>query len=242
MRYVTFGEAELLETNLSEADLEEADFIHATLSGTDLRKANLKNAVFSSPANWVSAHLTAVNFQEANLEEVDFRGVCLRGINFRTANLAKAHLEDTDLSGALLQGANLTQTHLERARLNETDLEGLDLSTAYLEEPKFQYFEDPATTLRVALRNSKLYKKCEVPKAWSTEFIYGHTYTRTVSVNEDGTVTFDRIFTEPHPYEPGNVYRCTNETFLSIEDLISHIQENQANYQDVRPDDKEWHF
>ena len=94
----------------------------------------------------------------------------------------------------------------------------------------------------MALRNSKLYKKSKVAEARSSEFIYGHTYSRRVIVSEDGTVRFDRIFTEPHPYEPGYVYRCTNETFLSIEDLIFHIQENQSKYQDVRPDDKEWYY
>jgi uncharacterized protein YjbI with pentapeptide repeats len=86
---------------------------------------------------------------------------------------------------SILEGANLTETHLERAELNETDLSGVDLNTAYLEEPEVR-----ASTLRVAIRNSKLFKKSKTPKAWSTEIIYGHTYSRTVIENEDGTVSF----------------------------------------------------
>ncbi len=138
----------------------------------------------------------------------------------------------------MLEGANLKETHLEGAKLDETDLEGVDLSTAYLEEPEVQ-----GSTLRVALRNSKLFNKSKPPKVWSTEIIDDHTYSRTIIENEDGTVTFDRIFTDPNPYEWGErVYRYTNETFLSIEDLIFHIQANEAVYRDVRPDNKEWFY
>ncbi|HLZ59765.1 MAG TPA: pentapeptide repeat-containing protein [Ktedonosporobacter sp.] len=231
MRYTTLDDAEVEGTNLSGADLERASFIHTRLSQTNMQAALLRNATFSSP------DLTEVNLQEANLEGANLCGVSLRGLDFRSANLSSTHLEGTDLSNALLQGANLAYTHLERARLNETNLEGLDLSSTYLEESE----SDAVATLLVALRNSKLYKKSKVADAWSGEFVSGHTYSRKIFVNEDGSVTFDRIFAVPHPYEPGYVYKCTNEVFLSIEDLISHVQENWLEYQDVRPDEKEWY-
>jgi hypothetical protein len=71
--------------------------------------------------------------------------------------------------------------------------------------------------------------------------MFGHTYSRTVIENEEGSVTLERIFTDPHPYEWGErVYRCSNETFPSLDDLIYHVQENEWDYEDVSPDEREW--
>lgn len=35
----------------------------------------------------------------------------------------------------------------------------------------------------------------------NNEIIYGHSYSRIVTENEDGTITLDRTFTESHPYD-----------------------------------------
>jgi hypothetical protein len=98
------------------------------LSGANLRKADLREAVF------VSTNLSGANLSEAKLREANLGGADLSEANVSGANLSEAILERADLRGANLSGALLSQAHLERADLSKAYLCVANLSKADLRE------------------------------------------------------------------------------------------------------------
>src|SRR3984893_16898353 len=82
----------------------------AVLTGTDLRKANLRGAGFPH------AKLDAADLRDARLGGAFLVGASLRGADLRGAYLRLAKLDAADLSDANLNGAEgLTQGQLDRA-------------------------------------------------------------------------------------------------------------------------------
>ena len=88
--------ADLIDAELTDADLKGADFGGANLSYADLTDADLKGAELSY-AYLTDADLTGADFGGANLIRADLKG----------ANLDGAALTGADLTGADLRGANL---------------------------------------------------------------------------------------------------------------------------------------
>jgi BTB/POZ domain-containing protein KCTD9 len=92
------------------------------ISGSDLTRAKLKNAILGS-----------ANLSGADLRWADLRGSILEGADLSEAKLigAKligANLIGTNLSGAKLIGANLSGVNLLATNLNKADLSGANLS------------------------------------------------------------------------------------------------------------------
>ena len=100
----------------------EGDFVlnllDANLSGADLSKANLSGA-----------NLSRANLSRANLFRANLSG---GPVNLEDADLSDANLWDADLSGALLFRANLSGARLSLAKLSHADLSEADLSGAKL--------------------------------------------------------------------------------------------------------------
>jgi len=99
---------ELIQADLSDANLSHADLGDANLSHADLSDANLSHADLGD-ANLSHADLSDANFSHADLSD---------------ANLSRADLSDANLSGARLSDANLelatnlTQKQIDAAKGN----------------------------------------------------------------------------------------------------------------------------
>ncbi len=141
----------LIEANLSGADLSEADLWVADLTRADLSGANLTNADLSradlsrasiiqanlSGACLIEANLSGADLNEASLSTANLSGAKLRNTDLSTANLSWADLSVVDLSwanltNANLSGANFSGAHLRNADLSAADLRNADLSRADL--------------------------------------------------------------------------------------------------------------
>lgn len=112
---------DLRRVDLKNAFLQGVIFDDANLRGTDLSNADLRRADFHR-ANLVLTHLSA-----ANLTEADFSGANLCDADLSGANLCKANFSDAELVGALLQGADLNRAKLEE---NVKDLSLFQIKTA----------------------------------------------------------------------------------------------------------------
>jgi hypothetical protein len=100
------------------ADLSEANLIDANLSGANLRGANLIDA------NLSGADLSEANLIDANLSGADLSGADLSGADLSEADLSGADLIEANLSGADLSGADLSDAHLICADLRGANLSG----------------------------------------------------------------------------------------------------------------------
>ena len=102
---------EMVQPDLSGANLDEVDF-----SGANLRDADLSGANVS----W--ANLRGASLCKADLSGVDLRAADLREVNLREADLRWAKLSKADLSGADLRAADLLEADLNWANLNMADI------------------------------------------------------------------------------------------------------------------------
>jgi uncharacterized protein YjbI with pentapeptide repeats len=112
---------------------EENPDIRPDLSGTDLRRANLKKAA-----------LQGVIFKDANLRGTDLSQADLHGSDLHKAILIRAHFSAADLTEASFSGADLSEANLSEANLKEANfseahllgalLLGADLDKAKLED------------------------------------------------------------------------------------------------------------
>jgi hypothetical protein len=89
--------ANLVRTNLEEANLERANLVRANLEEANLERANLEWA------NLAEANLVRANLEEANLERA----------NLKRANLEEANLVRTNLKRANLERANLVRANID---------------------------------------------------------------------------------------------------------------------------------
>jgi hypothetical protein len=108
--------ANLIDANLSDANLTGANLIDANLTGANLTYANL-----------IDANLTRANLIGANLTDA-----YLYRANLTRANLTRANLTDANLTGANLTGAYLTGAYLYRAKLIDVNLTYANLIDANL--------------------------------------------------------------------------------------------------------------
>jgi uncharacterized protein YjbI with pentapeptide repeats len=105
---------EVVEADLSGADLEHALLIDANLIFTNLSGANLTGAILNG-ADLLNANLTGADLNSARLNEADLRD----------ANLSKARLIWADLRNADLRDGP-TGTNLKDADLFQADLSGAE--------------------------------------------------------------------------------------------------------------------
>jgi len=95
-------------------DCKGWEHMRANLLDDDLSRANLSFANLSH-ANLSRANLSRANLEGANLEGANLEGANLEGANLSHANLSHANLEGANLEGANLEGANLEGANLSRA-------------------------------------------------------------------------------------------------------------------------------
>jgi len=108
--------------NLIEADLSGADLSEAKLIGADLSRAKL------SGADLIGANLIEAKLFGADLIEAKLSGADLSRAKLSWAKLSRADLIWADLIEANLSGANLSEANLSRATLIGTDLTGATLT------------------------------------------------------------------------------------------------------------------
>ena len=108
--------------NLIEADLSGADLSEAKLIGADLSRAKL------SGADLIGANLIEAKLFGADLIEAKLSGTDLSRAKLSWAKLSRADLIWADLIEANLSGANLSEANLSRATLIGTDLTGATLT------------------------------------------------------------------------------------------------------------------
>jgi hypothetical protein len=119
--------ADLMETNLKEADFEEADLRGANFRKTRLGKAHFEKAHLEG-SNLIFAHLKGAHLEKAHLE-----GACLEEAHLEGAHLEGAHFEGADLVWTQLEGADLREVHFEDADLSHANLNGAQLKWAQFE-------------------------------------------------------------------------------------------------------------
>jgi len=102
---------------------QENPDVEPDLSGTDLRRADLKKAA-----------LQGAILREANLRGTDLSHADLRGADLNRANLMLARLGSANLSGANCSGANLIDANFTGANLSGADFSDAVLGGALLLE------------------------------------------------------------------------------------------------------------
>jgi uncharacterized protein YjbI with pentapeptide repeats len=107
------SKADICNADFSKAMLQEADFSKADLNGTNISGANLEDAELSE-ANLNDADLSGANLEDAELSEANLNDADLSG-----ANLKEADLSGTDLRGTTLDHAGLYETLLQNIKVNE---------------------------------------------------------------------------------------------------------------------------
>jgi hypothetical protein len=116
----------------------DPDGVRANLSGANLRRANLSDAILSD-ANLRRANLSDANLSDANLRRANLGDAILSDANLRRANLSDANLRRANLSDAILSDANLSDAilsdaNLRRANLSDANLRRANLSDAILSD------------------------------------------------------------------------------------------------------------
>lgn len=108
-----------------------AEFYHVNLVNTNLSDANLRKASFSN------ALMNGCDLSNTNLEQAGFCNTDLRYSSLNNANLKHATLQRTQLSHAVMDKVNLQNTRIEESALCNAYLEGASLQFAALEGSDF---------------------------------------------------------------------------------------------------------
>lgn len=151
------------------------------LSGTDLRRADLRNARLEqadlSGARLLWGELEGVHLQDADLSSADLAGADLVGAQLERAHFDSAELQSADLGDANLRGAILRDAGLDHARLRGTQMQAADLSGAWLGSADLAGANLQGATLRRAhlggadLRDVELQgARCDAETTWPEGF------------------------------------------------------------------------
>lgn len=114
---VDLSYANLRNASLPKALLGNAIIVCSDLSGADLRKAGLMNS-----------NLEKTSLRSSNLVEARLMGASLGETNLSEANLKNADMRRVNLSHTILNNTQLQGTQLENAILNRTTFSDCDLS------------------------------------------------------------------------------------------------------------------
>jgi len=141
---------DLINADLSYADLEHVNLSRASLHGINLKHANLTYAnldnVDLSCANLEDSDLNYINLYNANLTKANLNWATLHKADLRYANLNFSSLKNADLRHADLTAADLESAYLRGVHLDGADLEGAEfnysnLTHAYLDGAKGNLIE-----------------------------------------------------------------------------------------------------
>lgn len=127
---------DLINADLSYADLEGVNLYRASLHGINLKNANLTNAnlenVDLSCANLENSDLTDANLYNANLTKANLNWASLCDADLQFANLIFSNLKNADLRYANLKGADLKNVYLKGAHLDGANLKGVEFNYSNL--------------------------------------------------------------------------------------------------------------
>ncbi len=113
---------EVLNPDLSWADLRGMDLMWADFRDTDLGWANLSNC------NLILANLQNADLTKAKLIKADLTKALLDKAHLYGADLSRAYCYRTSFSGADLSRADLSRTHFDAANLTDARLQEVNLS------------------------------------------------------------------------------------------------------------------
>ncbi|NUO54438.1 MAG: DUF2169 domain-containing protein [Polyangiaceae bacterium] len=147
LKHVKATALELLQSDLSDCDLEEADFTRASLVRCLLRGAKAQRAVFEgsrlghvcfeeadlTDARFARAAGPCASFMSAKLDRTDFSHVVLPGAHF-----SGAHGTSTQFYAANLPDSRFSRAHLKDAKLEKANLMNAELGLAVLPHASFR--------------------------------------------------------------------------------------------------------
>ncbi len=199
-----FYKAELMEMDLSEANLTGADLSEANLMGANLKGADL------SQGNLMGVNLCEADLSEANLTEANLTGAKLMGANLKGVNLSQAKLDEANLSGADLTQADLTQAMIREAvvqgtNLMEANLSGADLTGTLLADAAnlTQQQLSSAVLDGDAQPEPSLETVTQAPTdtgdepAWGQEQSAAETFEGAATAEPSSAQTLEPVFTAP---------------------------------------------
>ena len=127
---------DLINADLSYADLEGVNLRRANLHGINLRNANLAYAILDnvdlSCANLENADLDGANLYNANLTKANLVWASLCDADLRYTNLIFSNLRNADLRWADLKNADLKNAYLKSARLDGANLKSVEFNYSNL--------------------------------------------------------------------------------------------------------------
>lgn len=127
---------DLINADLSYANLEGVNLSRASLHGINLRNANLTGAILDdvdlSDANLYGADLNEANLYYANLTKANLDWASLYGANLQFADLKFSSLKNADLRFANLKGADLGDSYLKGVHLDGANLKSVEFNYSNL--------------------------------------------------------------------------------------------------------------
>jgi len=164
---------DLINADLSYADLEHVNLSRASLHGVNLKHANLTNAnldnVDLSCANLEDSDLNYINLYNANLTKANLNWASLYEADLRYANLNFSSLKNADLRHADLTAADLESAYLRGVHLDGADLDGAEFNYSNL----VHAYLDGAKGDLIEYRKGKIltediigYKVCDTELSW----------------------------------------------------------------------------
>lgn len=127
---------DLINANLSYANLEGVNLSRASLHDINLKNANLTGAILDdvdlSCADLNSADLTDANLYNANLTKANLNWASLYGADLQFANLKFSSLKNADLRFANLKYADLGDSYLKGVHLDGANLKGVEFNYSNL--------------------------------------------------------------------------------------------------------------
>lgn len=127
---------DLINANLSYANLEGVNLSRASLHDINLKNANLTGAILDdvdlSCADLNSADLTDANLYNANLTKANLNWASLCGADLQFANLKFSSLKNADLRFANLKYADLGDSYLKGVHLDGANLKGVEFNYSNL--------------------------------------------------------------------------------------------------------------
>ena len=146
---INFGNTDLSEAILTNADLSDMDLSFTNLTGQDLSGHDIANTILTS-ANLTDVILPGGVLSGKNFEWTKFNGVDLSGedlsySNFHYATFSNANMENTNLTGAAfvqvdftkIKNKSLAGANLFGASFAHSNLSGVDLAGVILDATNF---------------------------------------------------------------------------------------------------------
>jgi uncharacterized protein YjbI with pentapeptide repeats len=117
----------LRDADLRRAQLRNAMFVNTNFGGADMRDADLRGSTFVN-SRWEETHLHRADFRGADLSAPFFLGTKMRHADFRHAHLYRARFEKANLRRADFSDATLARPVLIRSCISGARFVRVDLS------------------------------------------------------------------------------------------------------------------